>query len=77
LLAFLAVTAEEGHVADTSTHEREQRRHATDEHLPMVAMTGWGREEDRRQTREAGLDHHLVKPVAANSPDQLLRIVAT
>ena len=39
----------------------------------MVAITGWGREEDRRQTREAGFDHHLVKPVAANSLELLLR----
>ena len=38
----------------------------------MVAMTGWGREEDRRQTLEAGFDHHLVKPVAANSLELLL-----
>jgi PAS domain S-box-containing protein len=29
----------------------------------LVAMTGWGQEEDRRRTREAGFDHHLVKPV--------------
>ncbi|HSN98166.1 MAG TPA: ATP-binding protein, partial [Candidatus Nanopelagicales bacterium] len=29
----------------------------------LVAMTGWGQEEDRRRSREAGFDHHLVKPV--------------
>jgi signal transduction histidine kinase len=34
----------------------------------MVALTGWGREDDRRRTSEAGFDHHLVKPV---SPDRL------
>jgi CheY-like chemotaxis protein len=28
-----------------------------------VALTGWGREEDRRRSREAGFDAHLVKPV--------------
>ncbi|HET6603056.1 MAG TPA: response regulator [Xanthomonadaceae bacterium] len=28
----------------------------------IVALTGWGQEEDRRQSREAGFDHHLVKP---------------
>ncbi len=43
----------------------------------MVAVSGWGREEDRRQTREAGFDHHLVKPVAVHSLDQLLRIVTS
>jgi CheY-like chemotaxis protein len=32
----------------------------------MVALTGWGREDDLRRTREAGFDQHLVKPVAAD-----------
>jgi signal transduction histidine kinase len=41
----------------------------------MVAITGWGREEDQRRTREAGFDHHLVKPVAVDSLDKLLRSV--
>ena len=30
--------------------------------LTIVAVTGWGQPEDRRRTREAGFDHHLVKP---------------
>ncbi|HWO20219.1 MAG TPA: response regulator [Kofleriaceae bacterium] len=38
----------------------------------MVALTGWGMEEDRRRTREAGFEHHLVKPVG---PDQLRAIL--
>ncbi len=29
----------------------------------LVAVTGWGAEEDRRKAREAGFDEHLVKPV--------------
>jgi signal transduction histidine kinase len=28
----------------------------------LVALTGWGQEEDRRRSREAGFDHHLIKP---------------
>jgi CheY-like chemotaxis protein len=28
----------------------------------LVAVTGWGQPEDRRRTREAGFDRHLVKP---------------
>ncbi len=28
----------------------------------LVAMTGYGHSEDRRRSREAGFDHHLVKP---------------
>src|SRR5262249_8625196 len=29
----------------------------------LVALTGWGQEEDRRRSREAGFDHHLIKPI--------------
>ena len=31
----------------------------------LVAQTGWGQDEDRRRSREAGFNHHLVKPVSA------------
>ena len=30
----------------------------------LVAITGWGQEQDRRRSREAGFDYHLTKPVA-------------
>jgi signal transduction histidine kinase/CheY-like chemotaxis protein len=39
---------------------REQQRH---ESLTLVALTGWGREADRRRSEAAGFDAHLVKPV--------------
>jgi CheY-like chemotaxis protein/two-component sensor histidine kinase len=29
----------------------------------LVAITGWGQDEDRRRSRAAGFDHHLVKPI--------------
>ena len=29
----------------------------------LIAQTGWGQPQDRQRTREAGFDHHLVKPV--------------
>jgi signal transduction histidine kinase len=41
----------------------------------MVALTGWGREEDRRVTKEAGFDYHLVKPVPLDKLQNLLRTV--
>ncbi len=28
----------------------------------LVAITGWGQEEDRRRARDAGFDHHFTKP---------------
>ena len=40
--------------------------------MVLIALTGWGQEEDRRQTREAGFDHHLIKPV---SPDEIEALV--
>lgn len=39
----------------------------------IIALTGWGEEEDRRRTLEAGFDHHLVKPVDFQS---LLGVIA-
>ena len=38
----------------------------------LVALTGWGQPEDRRRTKAAGFDHHLVKPVDADALDLLL-----
>ncbi len=29
----------------------------------MIALTGWGQDEDRRRSTDAGFDRHLVKPV--------------
>jgi signal transduction histidine kinase len=42
------------------------------ENLLLVAMTGWGQEEDRRRSREAGFDHHLVKPAEPKTLEHLL-----
>jgi PAS domain S-box-containing protein len=33
----------------------------------LIALTGWGQDEDRRRTHEAGFDYHLVKPVEAST----------
>ena len=41
--------------------------------MTLVAITGWGQPEDRRQSREAGFDQHLVKPV---EPDVLAQLLA-
>jgi PAS domain S-box-containing protein len=42
------------------------------ENLRLVAMTGWGQEEDRRRSQEAGFDQHLVKPVELDVLRKLL-----
>jgi PAS domain S-box-containing protein len=41
--------------------------------ITLVALTGWGQEEDRRRAREAGFDHHLVKPADIDALQKLLR----
>ncbi|MBN1238171.1 MAG: response regulator [Gammaproteobacteria bacterium] len=41
--------------------------------MRLVAVTGWGREEDRERTRTIGFDDHLVKPVTHAAIESLLR----
>lgn len=38
----------------------------------LVALTGWGQEEDRQRTKQAGFDHHIVKPVSSQILRELL-----
>ena len=38
----------------------------------LIALTGWGQEEDRLRSRDAGFDDHLVKPVAYETIVELL-----
>lgn len=44
-------------------------------HKKLVALTGWGQEDDRRRTREAGFDAHLVKPVSLADLQEVLASV--
>jgi CheY-like chemotaxis protein len=39
----------------------------------LVAITGWAQDSDRAQSRAAGFDHHLTKPV---EPDTLIELLA-
>jgi PAS domain S-box-containing protein len=39
----------------------------------IIALTGWGQEEDRERSRAAGFDHHMVKPV---DPEALMKQLA-
>ncbi|MDC0936818.1 PAS domain S-box protein [Pirellulales bacterium] len=42
---------------------RHIRRQSWGKEMLLVALTGWGQDEDRRKTSEAGFDFHVVKPV--------------
>lgn len=51
---------------------REQPEFQT---LKLVALTGWGQAEDRRRTRDAGFDYHLIKPTEINELTALMRAI--
>ena len=40
--------------------------------VKLIALTGWGQDEDKRRARAAGFDHHLTKPVDPESLEALL-----
>jgi CheY-like chemotaxis protein len=43
---------------DIARHIRDRQGNA----VLLVAITGWGQDDDRRRAREAGFDHHFTKP---------------
>jgi signal transduction histidine kinase len=49
------------------------RSHDRSRRTVLVALTGYGQQEDRARSRQAGFDHHLVKPVAQNVLEDVLR----
>lgn len=51
---------------------RTLRSRFPEQRAMLVALTGWGQEDDRRRAREAGFDHHLVKPAEIEALQQLL-----
>lgn len=42
---------------------RRIREQSWGKNVILIASTGWGGTEDRRRSQEAGIDHHMVKPV--------------
>jgi len=42
----------------------------------LVALTGYGQDEDRQRSKDAGFDHHLVKPVDPTELQALLEVIA-
>ena len=43
----------------------------------LIAASGYGQEEDKRRSREAGFDHHLVKPVDLRKLQEILALAAS
>jgi PAS domain S-box-containing protein len=44
--------------------------------LPLVALTGWGLEEDRKLAKESGFDRHIVKPIGVDTLRALITELA-
>lgn len=51
---------------------RRIRRESWGARVVVIACTGWGHEHDRRISREAGFDFHMVKPVDPAELEKLL-----
>lgn len=51
---------------------RRIREQPWGEKVVLIALTGWGRDEDKRQSQDAGFDHHMVKPLRSGALKQLL-----
>ncbi|HCS52471.1 PAS domain S-box protein [Rubinisphaera sp.] len=54
---------------EAARHIREQE---WGKEILLVALTGWGQDEDKQRTEQAGFDHHLVKPAEPAALQQLL-----
>jgi DNA-binding response OmpR family regulator len=52
---------------------RRIREHLWGDDVVLIALTGWGQEDDVRRSDEAGFDHHMVKPV---NPNTLMKLLA-
>jgi len=55
---------------------RQLRRQAPLQGVVLIALTGYGQEADRQRSREAGFDHHLVKPVDFSKLQTIFEIVS-
>ena len=51
---------------------RQARQQPEGRDVMLIALTGWGQDEDRRQSKEAGFDHHLIKPLDLDALRALL-----
>lgn len=51
---------------------RRMRQQPWGRDMVIIALTGWGQDEHRRRSHEAGFDHHLVKPVDPTLLSELL-----
>ena len=53
---------------------RRIREQSWAQDVVIIALTGWGQDEDKRRSQEAGFNHHLVKPVEPEKIEKLLAV---
>jgi CheY-like chemotaxis protein len=51
---------------------RQIRQQPWGKRMVLIAVTGWGQQEDKHRALEAGFNHHLTKPVEAETLERLL-----
>jgi CheY-like chemotaxis protein len=55
---------------------RRIREQTGGKQMVLIALTGWGQEDDIRKSLEAGFDHHLTKPVDPAIVEKLISTIA-
>jgi PAS domain S-box-containing protein len=71
ILLDLGLPGIDGYEVAEQLRASETSRHAT-----IIAISGYGQEEDRRRSADVGIDHHLVKPVSFAQLESLLAAAA-
>jgi CheY-like chemotaxis protein len=56
---------------------RQIRRQAGLGNIVLIALTGYGRDADLQLSKQAGFDHHLVKPANFSDIDKIFSSVAS
>jgi signal transduction histidine kinase/ActR/RegA family two-component response regulator len=51
------------------------RQHDWGKTMVLIAMTGWGQDEDKRRALQAGFDHHMTKPVDPVALEKLMAVL--
>jgi PAS domain S-box-containing protein len=55
---------------------RQIRQQPWGQGMILIALTGWGQDEDKRRAWDAGFDHHMTKPVEPTALEKLLALIS-
>jgi CheY-like chemotaxis protein len=68
----MARQGDNNHAAEGYEATRQIRTHDWGAGVTIIALTGWGQQGDRKLSKEAGCDGHLVKPVSLPDLERML-----